>query len=392
MSEGARGARNTDIPHPGFTIGNTNTPFFNGTYLADAQDLVVVTVNYRVSVFGFPGGAGVTQNLGLRDQRLAVEWIRDNIASFGGDAAKITIAGQSSGGVAVDYWAYAYPSDPIAHGIIAPSGNAFSFGSNTKVVQESNWNTVVDTVNCSSTSTEDTMQCMRSVPWELLKSAAASIRPARSNSVLRGIPPFWPTPDNEVVFPAEEYLLLTQNGSFAKIPVLLGNTHAEHGYYVVPIFANGVIPTQAQIDAFLLESFTCPSSYQAAGRSRHGVAAYAYRYFAEWDNLKLYPGSGAYHGVDMHDVFGDSEDVTGLPPSVNQKKMTRLMQRVWFAFADDPARGLEREMGWPRFDARKKTLALLGVENVPEARFAYPSVYDAPCSTVTMGALGTPAR
>ena len=55
---------------------------------------MVVTVNYRVGIFGFPGAPGLAQNLGLRDQRCAVEWLRDNIERFGGDARKITIAGQ----------------------------------------------------------------------------------------------------------------------------------------------------------------------------------------------------------------------------------------------------------------------------------------------------------
>lgn len=60
------------------------------------QDVVVVSFNYRVSVFGFPGVpgvAGVEQNPGLMDQRMAIEWVRDNIEKFGGDPEKITIFG-----------------------------------------------------------------------------------------------------------------------------------------------------------------------------------------------------------------------------------------------------------------------------------------------------------
>jgi carboxylesterase type B len=57
----------------GFTIGNTNSVFYNGRYFANAQDVIVVTVNYRLNIFGFPGAPGGTQNQGLRDQRAAVE-------------------------------------------------------------------------------------------------------------------------------------------------------------------------------------------------------------------------------------------------------------------------------------------------------------------------------
>ena len=54
--------------------------------------------SYRVNVFGFPGLPGMAQNVGLLDQRLAIEWVRDNIAAFGGDPTRITIFGQSAGG------------------------------------------------------------------------------------------------------------------------------------------------------------------------------------------------------------------------------------------------------------------------------------------------------
>lgn len=367
-----------------FTIGNTNSPFYSGKYFADAEDIVMVTVNYRLNIFGFPGAPGEMQNLGLRDQRAAVEWVRDNIAGFGGDASKITLAGQSSGGVSVDYWAYAYPQDPIAHGIIAHSGNVFSFPSNTKSVKEANWNSVVSAVNCSATV--DTMACMRRVDWEALKSAAASIKAAKSSSVLRGIPAFWPAPDDDIVL--FDYVGLTTSGSFAKIPVLMGHTDNENGYYQVPAYAQGVIPTQEQIRAFLLESFTCPVTFQAEARRRHGVPSYIYRYFSDWNNTRLYSASGAYHGVDLHMIFGASEDVSGLPTTAEQRELTKLMQKAWFAFANDPHNGLAG-FDWPRFDPNGKTLVRLGLDDNAEVNLAYPSVYDAPCSTVTMGALGT---
>lgn len=374
-----------------FTIGNTNTPFYTGKYFAEAEDILVITVNYRLNIFGFPGAPDSTQNLGLRDQRAAIEWIRDNISLFGGDPSKITLSGQSSGGVSVDYWAYAYQHDPIAHAIIAHSGTALSFPSNTKLTQQTNWNTLAIALNCSKPIYLETLSCMRQIPWQTLESAAASIKPARSTSVLRSIPPFWPTPDNQLVFSAPDYLSLTTNGTFAKIPILLGNNHNENGYYQIPAFAQGVIPTKDQITSFLLESFTCPVSYQAAARRNHGVAAYVYRYFADWENTRLYATSGAYHGVELHMVFGASGDVSGLETGEDQGRLTRLMQRAWFVFSSDPDGGLEREFGWGRFDAGGETLVQLGLGNVPQVRFTYPAVYDGGCGGVTLGALGTVA-
>lgn len=55
--------------------------------------------SYRINIFGFPGLPGMDQNVGLLDQRLAIEWTRKNIAAFGGDPNRITIFGESAGGI-----------------------------------------------------------------------------------------------------------------------------------------------------------------------------------------------------------------------------------------------------------------------------------------------------
>lgn len=69
----------------------------------------MVTFNFRMNIFGFPGAPELdSKNIALLDQRMAVSWVRDNIAAFGGDASRITIAGQSSGSWAVGNWAYAF--------------------------------------------------------------------------------------------------------------------------------------------------------------------------------------------------------------------------------------------------------------------------------------------
>ncbi|GAB1313468.1 hypothetical protein MFIFM68171_03678 [Madurella fahalii] len=372
-----------------FTIGNTNSPFYNGKHLADAQDLIVVTVNYRVNIFGFPSAPGETQNLGLRDQRAAVEWIRENIAEFGGDARRIVLAGQSSGGVSVDYWAYAYEHDPIAAGLILVSGNAFSFPLNAPGVPDKNWNTVVGAVGCNKTTDHAAiMACMRAASWTEIKAAAAAIRPSASTSVLRSVPAFYPQVDNDVVF--GDYINRTQAGRFARLPILGGNNDNEAGYYRIPAFANGVVPSAEQVESFHLSSFTCPAVYQASARRSRGVPAWVYRYFGDWDNTRLYPTSGAYHGVDLHMLFGGSEEVSGLPSAPEQRALTKLMQKAWYSFANDPWSGLQQDMGWPRWEPGRDTLILLGMYNESEPGYVNPGAYDAPCSTVTMGALATP--
>ncbi|UNI19405.1 hypothetical protein JDV02_005589 [Purpureocillium takamizusanense] len=368
-----------------FTIGNTNSPFYNGKYFAAAQDVIVVTVNYRINIFGFPGGPDEeTQNLGLRDQRTAVEWVRDNIRNFGGNPSKITIAGQSSGGASVDYWTYAYEKDPIVNGIIASSGNAFSFPVNAKNVTEKNWATVVHAVGCNSAA--NVMACMREVDWEDIKDAAAAVKPGTSSSVLRSIPPFYPTPDNAIVF--TDYVNRTRQGRFAKVPTFAGNNNNEAGYYRIPAYAKGIVPTEKQVEQFHLESFTCPVTYQAENRIEHNVPSWIWRYSGDWNNTRLYATSGAYHGSDLHMIFGASADVSGLPATTEQRKLTTVMQKAWFEFSNDPWHGLSDKVGWPQFNPRRKSLVVLGKDDSSMPIFVKPSEFDAPCSTISLGFIG----
>lgn len=76
---------------------------------------------------GFPNSAGLDeQNLGLRDIRFAIEWVRDNIAAFGGDPTRMALWGQSAGSVATDMYPYSSYEDPIVQGIISSSGSVFA--------------------------------------------------------------------------------------------------------------------------------------------------------------------------------------------------------------------------------------------------------------------------
>ena len=335
-------------------------------------------------MFGFPGAPGRDQNLGLRDQRAAVEWIKDNIRLFGGDDNKIVIAGQSSGGASVDYWLYAYEEKPIIKGVIASSGTAFSFPTNSESVTNRNWNTVVVDLGCSRNSTEDTIACMQAADWRDIKKAAAKVKPSPSGSVLRSIPPFYPTADDKIVF--GDYIERTKAHQFAKVPTFSGSNDNEAGYYRIAAYGKGVTPTKGQVDKFHLDSFTCPVSNMAQISVNNSLSSYVWRYFGDWTNTRLYTNSSAYHGSDLHMVFGMSEEVTGLPTTPKQRSMMRYMQKAWYEFCNDPRNGLER-MGWPKYGHDNATLVLLGRDRDPSPVLVEPSMYDDACSDVSLAVL-----
>ncbi|KAH6639880.1 carboxylesteras-like protein [Boeremia exigua] len=366
-----------------FAGGNTNTPFANGKYLADGEDLIVISANYRLNVFGFPGAPGAGTNLGLRDQRLAVEWIQKNIKSFGGNPKKIVIGGQSSGGVAVDWWSYAYKQNPIVHGLVSTSGNAFSFPLNTPQKQVSNWYSLSASLGCGNSSSSDTISCMRGLPFETISAAASKIAPSPGGSPVRSTPPFYPTVDNQTLL--TDYLSLSASGSFAKLPYFHGYNNFEQGYYVIPAFAQGRNVTEAQGAQLLLESFVCPTSFEAQQRANAKVPTWVYRYFGDWDNTRLYPTSGAYHGTELHMILGGSEDASGLPQTQAQKDTVKIFQRALAAFVEDPKNGLSK-LGWPSFHPHTNSVVEIAVGNQPNVTFAKPEQYDGLCANVTLGA------
>ena len=87
----------------GFAIGHAGASLYSGERLAEAADAVIVTVNYRLGSLGWLGhpdlaaGPGAAANWGLLDQIAALEWVQENVAAFGGDPGRVTVAGQSAG-------------------------------------------------------------------------------------------------------------------------------------------------------------------------------------------------------------------------------------------------------------------------------------------------------
>ena len=209
-----------------FTIGDTNTPFYQGQYLAESQDVIFVSVNYRINIFGFSGAPGEPENAGLLDQRKAIEWVRDNIAAFGGDPAKISIMGQSAGGSAVDYYAYAYANDPIVAGIISISGTALSFAANTPEFAQQSFLAAAANVSCYTSeartagikaraTNDEIVACMRKVDYKLLLGAIASVKPMATQALAQ--PVFHPTVDDRTVFTLDQYRTSGAAGSFAQV-------------------------------------------------------------------------------------------------------------------------------------------------------------------------------
>jgi para-nitrobenzyl esterase len=115
----------------GYTTGSDGRSWFDGSNLARKHDVVVVGINHRLNIFGYLylaqlGGAKYADsgNVGMLDAVLALQWVRDNIANFGGDYANITIFGQSGGGYKVSTLLAMPTAKGLFHKAIVESGSA----------------------------------------------------------------------------------------------------------------------------------------------------------------------------------------------------------------------------------------------------------------------------
>jgi len=112
----------------GFYSGSATLDVYNGQWLSATQNVVVVSINYRVAALGFLAydEEHVTGNAGLYDQRLALEWVQENIDKFGGDRSQVTLFGESAGGASVSYHLHSDKSQDLFKNAIAQSGSLLS--------------------------------------------------------------------------------------------------------------------------------------------------------------------------------------------------------------------------------------------------------------------------
>jgi carboxylesterase type B len=243
----------------GFEFGSSST--YDGTTWVDASILegtpiIYVAINYRVGGFGFLPGAEIladgSANLGLLDQRLALEWVADNIEAFGGDPTKVTIWGESAGAISVlDQMAlydgdYTYNGNPLFRGGIMNSGSIIPADPVDCPKSQVVYDTVVEAAGCSSAS--DTLECLRDLPYETYLSATNSVSGILSYTSLALT--YLPRPDGTVLTESPD--LLVKAGKYAQVPFIIGDQEDEGTLF--GLFQSN-ITTEAELTTYLLEIF-----------------------------------------------------------------------------------------------------------------------------------------
>lgn len=215
----------------GFYSGSSSLDVYDGRYLAHTEKVIVVSMNYRVAAFGFLGLHGSSEapgNVGLLDQRMALQWVQDNIQFFGGNPRQVTIFGESAGGASVGFHLLSPDSRPTFTRAILQSGVPNGPWATTGPAEARRRAThLAKTLGCKFSNDTEMIDCLRNkTPQELIDE---EFQVLPWNGLFRFA--FVPMVDGTVVPDTPEAMLAA--GNFKDTQILLGVNQDEGSYFLI---------------------------------------------------------------------------------------------------------------------------------------------------------------
>ncbi|MGZ8753234.1 MAG: carboxylesterase/lipase family protein [Acidimicrobiia bacterium] len=375
-----------------FIFGSGSTPWYDGTRFALTGDAVVVTINYRLGAFGFTylekiGLDGLcgeeftgSGNVGILDQIAALEWVRDNIETFGGNPDDVTIFGESAGAMSVGTLLGAPSADGLFHRAILQSGAA-SFatepGDATAVAER-----------LMTTAGVSTVTDLVALPAEELLAAQQRMIAAAGTLGL----PFRPVVDGTVL-PAVP-LDTIASGATGDVPILIGTNLDETTLVLVldPTLGDldeaGLIARATAMfgdhaatavehyrrnrpDASLRDVlvaitsdavFRIPAVRLAEAQARHGRPVYSYLF--TWATPAFNGALGSTHALEIPFVF-DNLDQPGVGfltgDGAERAALATTMHAGWIRFAQTG------DAGWEPYDLDRRVTKIFDGADHPVA-------------------------
>ncbi len=359
----------------GFSFGSTSEPVYDGTNLAK-KGVILVSIPYRVGQLGFlahpelsaENPNNVSGNYGLLDMIAGLQWIQKNIAAFGGDPDKVTIFGESAGGIAVSMLCASPLAKGLFHGAVSQSGGSFgpsrptTFpGENMKTLKVAEQEGAAYAEKAGATSLEE----LRNIPADKLPMGM-------------GMGGGWPIIDGYVI--PDDQFTLYESGQYNDVPVLIGynsdegasfsrekdpekhkeNVHLRYGPYADSLLAayplEDNIVTKTARDLARDAAFGWQTWSWARLQAKTGDAKVFYYYF---DQHPDFPedspryGYGSPHAQEVAYVFLnlDSDNPDG---SKTDAEISEAMGTYWTNFAKYGNPNGEGMPNWPAFDNETK--------------------------------------
>lgn len=365
-----------------FNLGNGDSSLYCPQFLVQ-QGVVVVTFNYRLGPIGFLQlpSVGIHGNMGLKDQRLLLRWVSENISCFGGDPSNVTLFGESAGSASVHLHYLTAESRKYFHKAICQSGTAFNVWVEQKDC-ETKARTLAKNLGCAGDSDEEVYETLMSASvFDLFAKSAGCM--SMNDVLAMRMFPFTPTvesPDSEEPFITEHFTDILHRPDMTDIPLIVGFNSNEAVTFLpllqpaIQMFAQdprAFVPAQLPVPAdqlaevgqeikrfyygdetahsvagfldyvsdiwFILPSFVA-SELQA--RFQHGAPQFCY-YFdfdSELNFLKLCPQDehqleGVAHGDDIAYLFKRHVSDVELEEGCPAEEYRNVTVQLWTNFA-----------------------------------------------------------
>ncbi len=375
----------------GFTGGSDGAPTYDGTNLAHKRDVVVVGLNHRLNVFGYLylaelGGAKYADsgNVGMLDIVLALEWVRDNIARFGGDPGNVTIFGESGGGAKVSTLMAMPPAKGLFHKAIVESGSML------KATSREDANKAAEKFIAKLGITPDRIDDLQKLPMEKLLDAMRSLtgpNSIRLGPVVdgRSLPrnPFDPdAPAQSANVP----MLIGTNGTESSLllglsdPALFSLSeadmrsrlktylHLDDDVKLDSIIATyqkdrpGASPSEIYFAITTDRMMRMNAITQAERKAAQGAAP-AYMYIFAWRTPVLGGKLMSPHGIELAFVFDNTDKTVGLNGSApDVPVLADKVSAAWAAFAHTGNPGTGVLPHWPAYDTQSRATVVFNDE------------------------------
>jgi para-nitrobenzyl esterase len=359
----------------GFAGGTVGGPSWEGTQLAQ-KGVVLVSIAYRVGVFGFLAHPELSKEsghgsgtYGLLDQIAALKWVKENIAKFGGDTSRITIFGESAGGISVSMLAASPQAKGLFTQIISESGGYFApprQGTESGVIGLSLADGEKLGGEFLQAVTASNIKAARAIPAETLLKAPRATMPQV----------YWPVFDGHVL-PGDQYELYLAN-KFNDTPILIGTNSdegalfstgketttsfiktirdgfGEHADSLLKVYAHGTDAEAAKSSADLSRD-TLFAWHTFAWASLQSSKATHSAFVYYFDHRTPSAPNGAMHSAEIEYVFrlpGSSTMLGAAPkePRPIDIAMAELMSSYWVNFAKTGNPNATALPKWPAFN------------------------------------------
>jgi carboxylesterase type B len=370
------------LPGGRFMQGGSQSAFYSAQHLAARQQMIVVVISYRLSALGFYVGEekdGLNGNYGLEDQRAAFRWVQDNIAAFGGDPSRVTLAGESAGGTSIAIHTVSPRSKGLFHSAIIES-NPWSMPIKTLDQNRGYGDRLSEHVGCAPRNTT----CMRAVPADVIVQWQSKCAPKIPfPHTLRTVYAFSPTIDSADNVPGEPLAVLIANGG-SSIPILMG-TNLNEGTMFIYEGANFTV-SRLEAEAFftdvfglkaasIFKEFPIPSSmgddvrpwlvdrcteYIFACSSRRAASmlknVWLYQFVhplsfkGAWGPLYPFCEGKVCHGTELPFVF-NTPDVGGYAFTNSELVLVDAVESFWTNHVVNGSPGKWQGISWPQWSA-----------------------------------------